>query len=98
LTRYHWDVGVDSAILVTNPPPTDSAVDPSMMEQALAQALAEADAQGIHGPATTPFLLMRVNQLTNGQTLKANLALLRSNANLAGRIAKAMHTRKLPTA
>lgn len=98
IARYHWDVGVDSAILVTNPPPTDSAVDPSMMEQALAQALAEADAQGIHGPATTPFLLMRVNQLTNGQTLKANLALLRSNANLAGRIAKALHTRKLPTA
>jgi len=53
-------------------------------------ALAEAEAKGIHGPATTPFLLEKVANITKGRSMAANLSLLKNNARIAGKIAKAL--------
>ncbi len=60
------------------------------MESAINTALAEAEDAGIHGAATTPFLLRRVSELTGGESLRANLDLLKNNARVAALVAQAM--------
>jgi pseudouridine-5'-phosphate glycosidase len=79
----------DRAIVVANPLPADEQVDPELHDRVLAAALAAADAEGIRGGATTPFLLDRFHRETGGATLEANVALVRRNAALAARIARA---------
>ncbi len=85
-----WDAGLHSAVLLVVPPPAESAMDAGEMEKAIQQALEEAESQGVHGSATTPFLLSRVEQLTGGESLHANLALLKNNARVAARVAASM--------
>ncbi|MBX3055012.1 MAG: pseudouridine-5'-phosphate glycosidase [Anaerolineae bacterium] len=83
------NLGLQNGLLVTAPPPEADACDPDEVEAAIAQATREADQQGIHGPASTPWLLRRVVELTDGRSLRANTALLRHNAQVAGEIALA---------
>ena len=96
--RAHWDAGLHSAVLVTNPVPETAAISKSEMEPYIEQANREAHAQGVHGKALTPFLLPRISELTGGKSMRANLALLLNNAHLAAQIARAYYqneTRKL---
>jgi pseudouridine-5'-phosphate glycosidase len=79
----------DRAIVVANPLPVDQQVDPELHDRVLAAALAAAGAEGIRGAATTPFLLDRFHRETGGATLDANVVLVRRNAALAARIARA---------
>ncbi|HTE60842.1 MAG TPA: pseudouridine-5'-phosphate glycosidase [Solirubrobacteraceae bacterium] len=79
----------DRAIVVANPLPSDQQVDPELHDRVLAGALAAARAEGVRGGATTPFLLDRFHRETGGATLEANVALVRRNAGLAARIARA---------
>lgn len=88
--QAHQQLGLQNGILVTVPVPAADACDPDMVEAAIAQATAEADAQGVHGPASTPWLLRRVVELTNGRSLQANVALLRNNGYVAATIACAL--------
>lgn len=88
--RAHWSLGMRSAVLVTNPVPETEAIPKSELEPIIAKASKEAQSQKIHGQKLTPFLLNRINELTNGKSMKANLALLLNNAQLAAQIAKAM--------
>ncbi|MGQ9517395.1 MAG: pseudouridine-5'-phosphate glycosidase [Anaerolineae bacterium] len=90
IARCHWETGLQSAVLVVVPPPAEEALEPETAEAAIAQALAEAEAQGIHGSALTPFVLDRLVEITAGASLRANLALLRNNAHVAAQIAQAM--------
>jgi pseudouridine-5'-phosphate glycosidase len=82
-------LNLQSGILVTVPVPLTDEFDPAEAEAAIEQATREADAAGIFGTATTPWLLRRVNEITEGQSLRANLSLLRNNGHVAGQIAKA---------
>ena len=91
--KAHWNLGMRSGILVTNPIPETESISKSKMEPIIAQASAEAIEQGIHGQKLTPFLLGRISELTKGKSLKANLALLLNNARLAAEIAKEMNTK-----
>jgi pseudouridine-5'-phosphate glycosidase len=77
------------AIVVANPLPEGEQVDPVLHDRVLSDALAAAAAQGVRGGATTPFLLERFHRETAGATLTANVALVRRNAELAARIARA---------
>jgi pseudouridylate synthase len=77
------------AIVVANPLPPDEQVDPALHDRVLEEALAAAAEQDIRGGATTPFLLDRFHRATEGATLEANVALVRRNAALAARIARA---------
>ena len=77
------------ALVVANPLPASEQVDPALHDRVLAGALAAAAAEGISGGATTPFLLDRFHRETGGLTLEANVALVRRNAALAARIARA---------
>jgi pseudouridylate synthase len=92
--RAHWNLGMKSAILVTNPVPESEAISKSEMEPIIARASEEAVRHGIHGQKLTPFLLSRISELTNGKSMKSNLALLLNNAALAAEIAKAITVKK----
>lgn len=94
----HWEAGLTSAVLVVVPPPAEAALDEGEMESAIQAALAEAEAAGVHGARATPFLLGRVSELTGGESLKANLALLLNNARVAAQVAAAMGQRANPGA
>ena len=87
----HWEAGLQSAVLVANPVPETEAISKSKMEPFIEQANREAHEQGIHGKEVTPFLLQRINELTNGKSMQTNLALLLNNARLAAQIAKSLH-------
>jgi pseudouridine-5'-phosphate glycosidase len=88
--KAHWELGMGSAILVTNPIPEMEAIPKSTMEPMISKASEEAIQNQIHGQALTPFLLSRISELTEGKSLKANLALLLNNARLAAQIAGEM--------
>ena len=88
--QTHWKLGMRSAILVTNPVPETEAISKTEMEPLISKASAEAIEQGIHGQKLTPFLLGRISELTEGKSLRTNLALLLNNARLAARIAAEM--------
>lgn len=90
LARSHWSMGNGQAVVVVQPPPEERALSRDQMEQIIDQAVADAESQGIEGPATTPFLLEAVNRLTNGRSLEVNLGLLERNAGLAADIASAL--------
>ena len=90
----HWNLGMRSAILVTNPVPEAESISKSEMEPIIAKASAEAIKQGIHGQKLTPFLLGRISELTEGKSLRTNLALLLNNARLAAQIAGELGSKK----
>lgn len=85
--RLQRDLGRSTAMLVVQPPPAAEALPSALVDEAVATAHAEARAQGVRGGAVTPFLLAAVERLTGGRSLRTNLALLESNAELAGRVA-----------
>jgi len=87
ISNAHWASGAISSILVAVPPPESTALDNEFIEKRLEQALEEARAKNIHGAKTTPFLLERMNQLTDGLSMKSNLDLLRNNVKIATQIA-----------
>jgi pseudouridine-5'-phosphate glycosidase len=87
LARLHWEMGMESAVLLVQPPPEKAAMEAEQVNAAIRQALAECAAQGIRGQAVSPFLLKRVSELTHGDSLGANLALLLNNARLAAQVA-----------
>jgi pseudouridine-5'-phosphate glycosidase len=87
VARAHWGLGLESAVLVTNPPPVEDALPVEVVEAAITQALQDAARQNLHGQEVTPFLLGRMSELTQGSSVHSNLALLINNARLAAQIA-----------
>ncbi|WP_437827021.1 pseudouridine-5'-phosphate glycosidase [Sorangium sp. So ce1153] len=77
-------------VLVANPIPESHAVDPRAMEAWIEEAIKGADAEGVSRKALTPFLLKRIVELTRGESLLANIALVENNAAVAAEIAVAM--------
>lgn len=90
MAYVHWQLGLRSSLLVTVPPPPEVALPDSEMREAVKQALQDAKQERIRGQRVTPFLLSRVSELTGEASLRANLGLLRNNAAVAARIARAM--------
>lgn len=89
IVRARDQLGLSTAILVTVPVSEEDEVSSSLVEEAVAKAL-EMAAQSVRGAALTPFLLGRLNELTQGATLGANIALLKNNARVAARVAQAL--------
>ena len=85
-------IGLPGGALVVNPIPEADEIDRETLAPIIAQAQAEADAQGVIGKDVTPFLLGRLFELTSGKSLEANIALVRNNARLAAAIATALIT------
>ncbi len=84
------EMGFDSGMLVTNPIPEEYSMDPAVINRAIDEAIEQAKANGIHGKATTPFLLAKVKELTGGDSLDSNIQLVFNNAKVAARTAAAL--------
>lgn len=80
-------LGIQTGILIANPVPTEHALPAADMDALIADACRDADAAGVSRKDLTPFLLARISTLTGGASLKANIALVKSNIELAARIA-----------
>ncbi|MCD8195476.1 MAG: pseudouridine-5'-phosphate glycosidase [Coprobacillus sp.] len=88
LIKTKDDLKLNSGVLITNPIAKEDALDKEETEKIIEQAITEADSQGIKGKDITPFLLKRISELTNGESLESNIKLVYSNAKLAAQIAK----------
>ena len=81
------DLGLKGGMLVTNPIPEEYSMDKAVIDAAIDQAIKEASEKGIKGKETTPFLLTKVVELTGGDSLDSNIALVLNNARLAAKTA-----------
>ncbi|HEX6231478.1 MAG TPA: pseudouridine-5'-phosphate glycosidase [Actinomycetota bacterium] len=89
IVRALRDLDADAAVLLCNPVPEGLAMDPGVVAAA-ARACAElAEREGVRGKAVTPYLLSCLAERTAGRSVEVNLALLESNARLAGEVAAA---------
>lgn len=86
----HWSLGLGSGLLVACPVPEAHALPGATMDAAIGEALAAAEREGVVRAALTPFLLDRIRQTTDGESIGTNTALIRNNASIAGRIAVAL--------
>lgn len=83
--RTASSMGLKHGHVIAVPPP--ETVEGAQIEAAIAAALEEAARAGVAGRDVTPFLLRRVNELTGGASLRANVALVKRNAAVAARLA-----------
>ena len=90
LLQIKWAMGLGGGVVIANPIPAAHAMPRAVIDAAIEQALSDAQAQGISGKQTTPFLLERVNALTGGNSLAANIELVLNNARLASAVAVAL--------
>ncbi len=77
-------------VLVANPIPENAALDGTIIEERIKEAIKDAATNGIVRKALTPYLLQRIFELTDGKSLAANIALIKNNARLAAKIALAL--------
>ena len=87
--KVKWELGLEGGMVIANPVLREDAMDEEVIEEAIAKALNEASEKGIDGKAVTPFLLERISQLTDGESLKTNIALVCNNALVGAKIASA---------
>lgn len=90
MVRVQKSLEVTSAVLVANPIPADEQLDPKELDAVLAKAWKASDDQGIHGQASTPFLLDYIRVATEGRSLDANVALYYNNIRVGLDIATAL--------
>ncbi|ALK95916.1 pseudouridine-5'-phosphate glycosidase [Massilia sp. WF1] len=88
--RTKWQLGLEGGVVVSNPVPEAAAMQNEEIGAIIAQALREADQQGVKGKAVTPFLLARIKELTNGRSLATNIALVKHNAQVGAKLAVAL--------
>ncbi|MFM2135949.1 MAG: Pseudouridine-5-phosphate glycosidase [Bacteroidota bacterium] len=90
LLKSKWEMDLHGSVLVSNPVPIEEEVPFEIMEKHILQALKAAAAKGISGKETTPFLLKYLADHTGGDSLEANIALVKNNARLGAAIAVAL--------
>jgi pseudouridine-5'-phosphate glycosidase len=88
--RVHFSLGLGSGVLIANPIPAADEMPLELYDRAIHTALSDAEASGIRGRRLTPFLLERMRALTSGESVRANVALLRHNAEVAAALALAI--------
>jgi len=89
IARVHLELGL-GGLLVCVPAPATDALPGDVARDAVERAVREAEAAGIRGPATTPWLLARIAEITNGASIRANTALIVNDARVAGQLAVAL--------
>lgn len=89
LMAAKWRLGLTGGVSLVNPIPEADEVPAAEMAAVIEQALSDMEAADIHGKDATPFLLGRIVEITDGASLTANIALVRSNARLGAQIATA---------
>ncbi|HSS67949.1 MAG TPA: pseudouridine-5'-phosphate glycosidase, partial [Nocardioidaceae bacterium] len=87
IAKSRQALGLPQALVVANPIAADAELDPALHDATLAAGLAALESEGVSGKDVTPFLLAYFHEHTGGASLAANVALVLSNARLAGEIA-----------
>lgn len=87
MMHYSDALQLKGGLLVTNPIPKEHEIQHDKIEAIIQEAVAQADAQGVRGKDSTPFLLAKIVELTNGESLKTNIQLVYNNAKLGAKIA-----------
>jgi len=87
LLKAKWNLNLKGGVIIANPIPQESALDFNVMTKAINQAIIEQKKLGIKGKESTPFLLAKVKELTQGKSLASNIQLVKNNAALAAKIA-----------
>ena len=85
-----WGLGLEGGAVIANPVPEAHASPAEDIARAIDSALEDAERRDVSGKALTPFLLSRIGELTEGESLRTNIALAKNNATLAGEIAAAL--------
>ena len=88
--KVQKDIYPNTGLLVTNPIPEEYSMDADYINKEIDEAIKEMNALGIKGKETTPYLLDKIQKLTGGESLEANIKLVLNNAKLASQIAVAM--------
>ncbi len=91
LLKAKWDLNLKGAVLIANPIPREYEMEQHVIEEHILEALAEANKMKISGKEVTPFLLKYISEHTQGESLEANIALIKNNAKIAAKIAVAMY-------
>ena len=87
--KTKWELGLAGGMIVANPIPHEYSMDHEVIDRVIDEAVTIAKEEGIHGKATTPFLLAKIKELTGGDSLASNLQLAYNNARVASKIAAA---------
>jgi pseudouridylate synthase len=90
IVAAHLGLGLGSGALVCVPVPMDVALPDDVARESVTQAVGDAEAAGIAGPAVTPWLLARIAEITDGRSVRANTALIVNNARVAAQLAVAL--------
>jgi len=85
--KLKWELGIRGGVVIGNPIPKEYEMDPAVINMAINSALKEAKDKGVKGKESTPFLLARVKELTQGSSLDSNIRLVYNNARVAAQIA-----------
>ncbi len=89
IMRTKWDLGIRGGLNIANPIPEADEVQAEQIDSIIEQALRDMDAKGVKGKEATPLLLGRIVEITGGESLRANIALVKNNARLGAAIAAA---------
>ncbi|ABW18212.1 pseudouridine-5'-phosphate glycosidase [Alkaliphilus oremlandii] len=85
--KAKWDLGLKGGMVVANPIPEAYQMDYDTINTAIEAAVIEADKKGIKGKESTPFLLSKVKEITEGKSLEANIQLVYHNAKVGAQLA-----------
>ena len=85
--KAKWDLGLNGGIVVANPIPEQYQMDYDVISRVVDEAVQEAEFKGIKGKETTPFLLAKVKEITEGESLEANIQLVYNNAKVGAQLA-----------
>jgi pseudouridine-5'-phosphate glycosidase len=96
IAAKHWEMGNHSGLLICVPIPESDELSRKQVAAWIEPASNEVIAKGISGKNITPFILSRLAELSNGVTVRANIALLRNNVAVAAKIARAFSELDLP--
>jgi pseudouridine-5'-phosphate glycosidase len=86
--KVKWDLGLEGGAVIANPIPEEYAMDSEVIARVIDKALVEAESLGVKGKETTPFLLAKIQEITGGDSLDANIQLVYNNARLAAKISQ----------
>lgn len=85
--KAKWDLGLEGGLVIANPIPEEYQMDYDLITKSIEDALLEAEEKGIKGKESTPFLLAKVKDITEGESLDANIQLVYNNAKLGAQLA-----------